>query len=77
MKPLEPFGDPESEARGLLDTSSPALVVEWIGRYEFLIEQLEDYKRDCGPGNVELLIVHARKVLDLLRAGCKAGERIR
>lgn len=74
--PLTPFGDPETEARGLLEGYSAAFVVEWIGRYEFLIEQLEGYKRDCGPGHVDPLIVHARKVLELLRAGCKAGERI-
>ena len=74
--PVEPFGDPETEARSMLEAYSPALIVEWIGRYEFLVEQLEGYKRDCGPGNVEPLLAHATKVLELLRAGCKAGARI-
>jgi hypothetical protein len=74
--PITPFGDAESEARGLISTSSPALVVEWIGRYEFLIEELERYKSTCGAGHIDPLLDHTRKVLEFLRAGCKAGQRI-
>jgi hypothetical protein len=73
---LLPFIDAEAEARSLLEHYSPAMVVEWIGRYEFLVEQLEAYQRELQPGNVSYMIEHARKVLELLKANCKAGERI-
>lgn len=74
-KPLQPFGDPEIEARSLLEHYSPGAIVEWIGRYEFLIEQLEDAKRG-GLTNLDALLTHARRVHELLRLNCRAGDRI-
>jgi hypothetical protein len=72
---LQPFGDPHNEAQMLLGHYSPAMVIEWIGRYEFLIQQLEDAKRG-GLSNLDRLIEHANTVLEVLKANCKAGTRI-
>lgn len=69
----------QQEANNLLQNYSAAFVVEWIGRYEFLIEQIEAYKQNpdrIPPHDLDPLIAHARKVLELLRAGCRAGRRI-
>lgn len=74
--PLLPFIDAETEAQGLIDMYPAAAIVEWVGRYEFLVAQLETYQREGHPGDVSALIVHVRGVLELLRQRCQAGQRI-